>query len=180
MAQVLSGRSAEWEQCQNHPTKDRKLIFPQPNKWSHFLTKPDGCLLSISRNEHLALHRVVRTQLLNSSAHVPSFDPSFSSRTHSSLLSSYTVLFISLLNFFFPEQSQYLLQLINSSFTQVSGQAPLSWFNSWVQLQENLKKYLHVALCTEVLQYFNKYRKGGKEGGTGNQLRKPLSCGGRK
>lgn len=101
MAQVLSGRSAEWEQCQNHPTKDRKLIFPQPNKWSHFLTKPDGCLLSISRNEHLALHRVVRTQLLNSSAHVHSFDPSFSSRTHSSLLSSYTVLFISLLNFFF-------------------------------------------------------------------------------
>jgi hypothetical protein len=32
----------------------------------------------------------------------------------------------------------------------------------------------------EVLQYFNKYRKRGKEADTGNQLGKALSCGSRK
>lgn len=31
----------------------------------------------------------------------------------------------------------------------------------------------------EVLQYFNKYRKWGKEADTGSQLRKALSCGSR-
>lgn len=97
--------------------------FPTPQQMVPFLTKPDGCFLSMCHSERSARtgcpHGVERT---HTSAPLltltPSVSPSFSSRAHSSLLSGCTVVNVSLLNFLFQNNhgTSSSTFFINSSF----------------------------------------------------------------
>lgn len=123
MALVPSGRSAEWEQCQKHPKQDKTLIFPQPNKWSHFCQNQMAASYPCATGSALPArgartgcpHGVERTRISAPLLTLtPSVSPSFSSRAHSSLLSGCTVVNVSLFqNNHGTSSSRFF---INSSF----------------------------------------------------------------
>lgn len=79
MALVLPGRRLVWEQCQKFRNQDKKLISHSPMN-AAYLCATRSPLPSDSAPPFLPRM---------SSARADVFDPSFSPRTHSSLLSSY-------------------------------------------------------------------------------------------
>lgn len=85
MALVLPGRRLVWEQCQKHRNQDKKLISHSPMNGKDRIAAAYLCAAQSPLPSDSAPPFLPRT----SSARADVFDPSFSPRTHSSLLSSY-------------------------------------------------------------------------------------------